>query len=88
MLESVSRRCAWLSRCSASRRVSANAALGMVADGDPRVQFQASLTLGELKDARRLGALATLAHQRSADPWFRMAILSSSADAASPFFHA
>ncbi len=66
----------------------ANAALGMVADSDPRVQFQASLTLGELKDARSLGALATLAHQRSADPWFRLAILSSSADAASPFLHA
>lgn len=66
----------------------ADAALGMVGDPDPRVQFQASLTLGELKDAKRLGALATLAHQRSADPWFRMAILSSSADAASPFLHA
>ena len=66
----------------------ASVALGMVADSDPRVQFQASLTLGELKDARRLGALATLAHQRSADPWFRMAILSSSAEAASPFLHA
>ena len=33
----------------------ANAALGMVADSDPRVQFQASLTLGELKDSAAPG---------------------------------
>ena len=66
----------------------ADAALRAVSDSDPRVQFQAALTAGELKDSRRLSTLATLAHQRSADPWFRLAILSSAADAASPFFHA
>jgi putative membrane-bound dehydrogenase-like protein len=66
----------------------AEIALRLTGDSDPRVQFQAALTLGELKNIRRLGALAALAHHRSADPWFRLAILSSSADAASPFLHA
>jgi putative heme-binding domain-containing protein len=65
----------------------ASSVLRAVSDSDARVQFQASLTLGELKDGRRLDALAALAHQRSADSWFRLAILSSAADRASPFFH-
>jgi putative heme-binding domain-containing protein len=66
----------------------ANAVLAMTGDSDAHVQFQAALTIGELKDNRALGALAQLAHERSADPWFRVAILSSTADSASPFFHA
>jgi putative membrane-bound dehydrogenase-like protein len=66
----------------------AEATLRMVSDPEPRVQFQDSLTLGELNDTRSLAALASLAHQSSADPWFRLAILSSTADSASPFFHA
>ena len=61
--------------------------LQSAADSEPRVQFQAALTLGEMKDNRSLAALAQLAHQRSADNWFRVAILSSTADEASPFFH-
>ncbi|HUS08335.1 MAG TPA: PVC-type heme-binding CxxCH protein [Bryobacteraceae bacterium] len=64
------------------------AVLQMTGDSDSQVQFQAALTAGELKDRRILPALAELAHQRSADPWFRVAILSSAADMASPFFHA
>ena len=66
----------------------ADAVLAMTGDPDPHVQFQASLTIGELKDHRALAALAQLAHTRSSDPWFRVAILSSTADSASPFFHA
>lgn len=56
-------------------------------DSDSHVQFQASLTLGNLKDARVSAALAKLAHEKSADPWFRVAILSSTANSASPFYH-
>ena len=62
-------------------------ALAEVRDPDPEVQFQAALTLGNLKSARVLPLLAGLAHQRSADQWFRIAILSSSADDASALFH-
>jgi putative membrane-bound dehydrogenase-like protein len=65
----------------------ANAVLAMAADPDQQVQFQASLTLGELKDSRTLTTLAELAHQHSSDEWFRLAILSSVADSAAPFFH-
>jgi putative membrane-bound dehydrogenase-like protein len=65
----------------------AGAALAMTRDPDPHVQFQAALTIGDLKDSRALDALAQLAHERSSDVWFRLAILSSVADSASPFFH-
>ncbi len=65
----------------------AGAVLAAASDPDPHVQFQAALTLGNLKDARSLGTLAALAHERSSDPWFRVAILSSVAEAASPFYH-
>jgi putative membrane-bound dehydrogenase-like protein len=66
----------------------ADAVLSMVNDPDLHVQFQTSLSLGELKDRRALTALKELAHNRSSDSWFRIAILSSVADSASPFFHA
>ena len=58
----------------------------LAGDADARVRFQAVLTLGDWKDPRQLATLAEVAHRDSADPWFRMAILSSVADAASPFF--
>src|SRR5262249_5239559 len=57
--------------------------IARAADPDLHVQFQAALTIGELKDRRALDTLAGLAHVRSSDPWFRMAILSSIADRAS-----
>jgi putative membrane-bound dehydrogenase-like protein len=66
----------------------AGAVLSMVNDPDLHVQFQTSLSLGELKDSRALTALEEMAHNRSSDSWFRVAILSSVADSASPFFHA
>lgn len=65
-----------------------NAVLAMANDSDAHVQFQAAMTIGQLQDARALGTLANLAHARSSDPWFRVAILSSAANQASPFFHA
>ncbi|HZT36794.1 MAG TPA: PVC-type heme-binding CxxCH protein [Bryobacteraceae bacterium] len=65
----------------------ANAVLAMARNPDQQVQFQASLTLGELNDQRALITLAQLAHQHSADAWFRTAILTSVADSASPFYH-
>lgn len=63
------------------------AVLAAAADTDPHVQFQAALTLGYLKDPGMLKALAELAHDHAADPWFRVAILSSVEDSASPFYH-
>lgn len=65
----------------------ADAVLKMSADPDRHVQFQDALTLGELKDNRSLATLAQLAHEHSSDSWYRLAILSSTADSASPFFH-
>jgi putative heme-binding domain-containing protein len=61
--------------------------VSLAADADARVRFQAALTLGEFHDPRALGTLAELAHRDAADPWFRIAILSSVADSAAPFFH-
>jgi putative heme-binding domain-containing protein len=58
----------------------------LAADPDPQVRFQAALTLGEWKDRRALAPLAQIAHTDSADPWYRLAILSSVADDAAPFF--
>jgi hypothetical protein len=66
----------------------ANAILAAANASDPHVQFQASLTLGYLKNPRALATLAQLAHHSSSDAWFRVAILSSVADSASLFFHA
>lgn len=65
----------------------ANSVFAMAADPDPRVRFQCALTVGEWKENRTLPVLAQIAHQDSSDPWFRIAILSSVADAAAPFFH-
>jgi putative heme-binding domain-containing protein len=62
--------------------------LSVASDADPRVQFQAALTLGDLKDPKSLGTLVQLAHERSGNEWFRLAILSSVADTAAPFYQA
>jgi putative heme-binding domain-containing protein len=64
----------------------AAAVLPAPSDSDPHVQFQAALTLGNVKDPKALTTLANLAHEHSADRWFRSAILSSVADSASPFY--
>jgi putative membrane-bound dehydrogenase-like protein len=67
----------------------ANGLIALSSDPDPRVRFQAALSLGELpsKDSRALAALLQLAHLHGSDPWFRLAILSSAADQASTFYH-
>jgi putative membrane-bound dehydrogenase-like protein len=46
-------------------------------DADPRVRFQAALTLGEWNSDRILSALARIALRDAADPWTRQAIASS-----------
>jgi putative membrane-bound dehydrogenase-like protein len=58
----------------------------LAADADPQVRFQAALSLGEWKDRRALDKLSQIAHADSADPWFRVAILSSVGDEAARFF--
>ena len=65
----------------------ANAALALKNDADPRVLYQLSFTLGQLKDPRALGALTDLARDHGGQPWYRVAILSSLNDTASEFFH-
>jgi putative membrane-bound dehydrogenase-like protein len=64
-----------------------DAVLAMVHDPEPRVQFQLAFTLGQINDRRALEALAELARQRSGDPWFRAAILSSVPNNASELLH-
>jgi putative membrane-bound dehydrogenase-like protein len=66
----------------------ATAVLAAAGDPDQRVQLQAALTIGDLKDPKAFSTLAELAHQRSADTWFRTAILTSSSDSASTLYHA
>jgi putative membrane-bound dehydrogenase-like protein len=66
----------------------ADAVLLTAKDPNPRVQFQSALTLGQLKNKGAFDALLHIAHARSSDQWFRLAILSSVAETASPFFHA
>jgi len=64
----------------------ARAVLGMANDPDTRVQFQLSLTLGELRDRSALEVLARIADRRSGDPWFRIAILSSAGQSPAEFY--
>jgi len=59
--------------------------LAMASDREVRVQFQLAFTLGQLKDPRSLAALADLAANHKNDKWFRVAVLSSVGDSASPF---
>jgi putative membrane-bound dehydrogenase-like protein len=70
-----------LSESLPQTRTLAAALLGRKQDSDPRVQFQLAFTLGNWKDARARGVLADLAVEHGADPWFRAAILSSTAEA-------
>src|SRR5262245_44740733 len=63
-----------------------NAVFAMSRDPEPRVQFQLALTLGNSQDRRALAMLADLALERSADSWFRVAILGSVAESAYSFF--
>ena len=50
--------------------------------------IQLRWTLGQLQSELSLDALLNLAHARSSDPWFRVALLSSVANSPSHFFYA
>lgn len=49
-------------------------------DADAQVRFAAAVALGALPDAAATAALGRLARRDAADPWTRLAILSSAAD--------
>jgi putative heme-binding domain-containing protein len=51
----------------------------MAEDPDPRVRFRAAIVLGELADDESTAALVAIARRDAADPWARLAVLSSSA---------
>ena len=55
------------------------------ADDHIQVRFQAALTLGEVNDPRVPALLAAIARRDVADPWSRIAVLSSLADSSVPF---
>jgi putative membrane-bound dehydrogenase-like protein len=65
----------------------AAALLARSKDPDPRVRFQLAFTLGNWNDPRAKEVLAELAQERAADPWFRTAILSSTAAAPVDFLY-
>ncbi|HVR74647.1 MAG TPA: PVC-type heme-binding CxxCH protein [Planctomycetota bacterium] len=52
-------------------------ALRLADDPDPRVRFQAALTLGEVDEPEALDALARIAMRDADDRWARAAVLSS-----------
>ncbi len=58
----------------------------LVNDPDMRVRYQLAFTLGEITDDSRLKVLANMARRDSADPWIRLAILSSLNHGASEVF--
>ena len=65
------------SRTSPTRIEELKKSVCALAWDDPRVQFQAALTLGGLPDGEKLGALARLAQSGAADRWQSLAILTS-----------
>jgi putative heme-binding domain-containing protein len=60
--------------------------LSLAGDEELRVRYQLAFTLGELKDAARLEALAKLARRDAGDRWMRLAIESSLAEGAGQVF--
>jgi putative heme-binding domain-containing protein len=65
--------------------------LARAEDDDPRVRFQAAITLGDAKDAAVEGvaaALARIAARDGADRWARAAVFSSLHDREAPFLEA
>ncbi|MGH9837524.1 MAG: PVC-type heme-binding CxxCH protein [Blastocatellia bacterium] len=66
----------------------ADALLAMTNDPDPRVQLQIAFTLGQARSNGALDALVEMATKHGADPWFRLAVISSVAGQSSAFFHA
>lgn len=64
----------------AESRPPSDALLGLHSDQDARVRFQLAFTLGEFSDPRATDALVKIALRDAADPWTRVAILSSVAN--------
>ena len=60
----------------------------MVGDPDPLVRYQLAFSLGALPGTTPAAALAALAVRDGADPWMRVAILSSVSGCAGEVFHA
>ncbi len=54
--------------------------LALAEDPDPRVRFQAALSLGACGDERVLGALASIAEKGAQDRWTRLAVASAVSD--------
>ncbi len=54
-------------------------------DDSARVRFQTALTLGEIDGDQATAALAAIARRDAADPWTRMAVLSSLSRSPFPF---
>ncbi len=75
-----------LSEAFAARPGIEKALLARRRDSDVRVRFQLALTLGAFPVAAARGVLADLALEHGEDPWFRSAILSSSAAAPAEVF--
>ncbi len=59
--------------------------LRLADDPDDHVRLRVALALGETRDARSIGALASIAHRDGAEPWMRAAILSSVRDRSNEF---
>lgn len=57
-------------------------------DPDARVRFRAAIVLGELTDDASTTALVSIARRDAADPWVRLAVLSSAATRAHQLFEA
>ncbi len=62
------------------------AARGPRFDPDARVRYQLAFTLGEMTASSRIAALARLAQRDGADPWARLAVLSSLSEGAGQAF--
>lgn len=60
----------------------------MVDDPALRVRYQLAFSIGELQGDAPVDVLVRLAQQDGADPWMRLAILSSVAECTGPFFAA
>ncbi|MHC4402433.1 MAG: PVC-type heme-binding CxxCH protein [Planctomycetota bacterium] len=60
--------------------------LAMTSDDDLRVRYQLAFTLGEIPGPQATAALAEVAARDAGDPWFRLAVLSSSAGRAGDLF--
>ena len=60
--------------------------LAMSDDPDPRVRYQLAFSLGAVPGAEAVPTLAALASRDGADPWMRLAILTSASDRAGELF--